>query len=265
MTRDEAIQKAIKLLRLSQSSNPHEAALAAQRAQEILTKFDISQAMLEESKTDGTKMDPEEPIFDMAKKGEFLDSMGNNLVGWKSRLAMEIGKANGCFCYIAMIPQQRKDWGPIQNKKHISLIGRQSDITVVNFLYQHCSREVERITRENGKGKGKNWSTQFRHGMVDTICERVRKAKQETIQEMRQEYQTNPMALMCLNKALVRIEKKNEDVIRFVKEESNMKFKNRKSSHGEYNPDARAQGREAGKQVSLNKTLEGNPNRKMIG
>jgi len=264
MTRDEAIQKAIKLLRLSQSSNPHEAALAAQRAQEILTKFDISQAMLEESKN-GDAKDPDEPIFDMAKKGEFLDSMGNNLVGWKARLATEIGKANGCFCYIAMIPQQRQGWEPVRIKKHISLIGRQSDITVVNFLYQHCSQEVDRITKENGKGKGKNWSTQFRHGMVDTICDRVKKAKKETIQEMRQEYQANPMALVCLDKALAKIEKKNEDVIRFVKEDSEMKFKNQKASHGEYNPDAREQGREAGKQVSLDKALSGNPDRKMIG
>ena len=257
MTRDEAIQKAIKLLRLSQSSNPHEAALAAQRAQEILTKFDISQAMLEES--NGTK-DPEEPIYDMVKKGEFLDSMGNNLVGWKARLANEIGKANSCFCYDATVPQLHS-----QPKKKISLIGRQSDITVVNFLYQHCSREVDRITKANGKGKGKNWSTQFRHGMVDTICDRVKKAKKETIQEMRQEYQANPMALVCLDKALAKIEKKDKEVIQFVKDYSEMKFKNLKTDLGGYNPDARNQGREAGKQVSLNKSLGGNSDRKMIG
>lgn len=48
----EALAKAAKLLRLAQSSNPHEASLAAAKAQDIMDRFKLSGADIQ---LDGSK------------------------------------------------------------------------------------------------------------------------------------------------------------------------------------------------------------------
>jgi len=65
MNRAEAMQIAIKLLRLATSDNPHETVLAPQRAQEILDRFEITQGMLEDSQT---SHEPEEKIESFEEK-----------------------------------------------------------------------------------------------------------------------------------------------------------------------------------------------------
>lgn len=48
MNYNEALDKVRKLLRLSESSNPHEAALAASRAQEIMERFKIERLSMDD-------------------------------------------------------------------------------------------------------------------------------------------------------------------------------------------------------------------------
>lgn len=54
MTFEEAVEKVRKLLALSKSYNPNEAALAAARAQEITTRYSIEAAIFEASSAGAT-------------------------------------------------------------------------------------------------------------------------------------------------------------------------------------------------------------------
>ena len=257
MTRDEAIQKAIKLLRLSQSSNPHEAALAAQRAQEILIRYDIDAAMLEDPQTPNPE--PKETITDFGDEGTFLDKM-KCLVSWKTRLAEQIASANGCQLYFKKKYLNNYDQRQTQT---LCLIGRKSDVQFVSWLYQHCSQEIERFTRLNVSGLGKYESNQFRHGMVDTIGKRVWDARREIIAKMREEYQSNSLALVRLDNALVKLQQNSQEVQQWVKD--NRKFRNQTISAGRSGT-ARDMGREAGHRVSLNRPFpSGGGGRKLIG
>ena len=70
MNIDQAIDRARKLFALSTSDNPHEAASAAAKAQEILDRHDISQAMLEADADDDT----DEPVENFKDKDAPLES-----------------------------------------------------------------------------------------------------------------------------------------------------------------------------------------------
>lgn len=255
MTRDEAIQKAIKLLRLSQSDNPNEAALAAQRAQEILIRYDIDKAMLE----DPEKPSPEtkEPIVDFGDEHNFLDKM-KCLVSWKARLAEQIASANGCQLYFKKRYMSNYDERRTQT---LCLIGRKTDVQFVTWLYQHCSQEIERFTRLNMGGSGKYEANQFRHGMVDTIGQRVWDARREIINKMREEYQSNSLALVRLDNALVKLQQNNRELQQWVTQ--NRKFRSQTIPKGRSGM-ARNMGREAGHRVSLNRPLTSGGNRKLI-
>lgn len=114
MTLDEAIEKARKLFALAQSDNPHEAAQAAARAQEILARFSIDAAMLETSST-------EEPEEDIRRFNDPLDTTKNNWATWRLTLASVICKAN-----------QAKNF---TSGNAMLLIGRPSDVSKVRYIY----------------------------------------------------------------------------------------------------------------------------------
>src|SRR4029077_4566600 len=154
MNHDEALEKAKKLLRLSQSTNPHEAALAASRAQEIIDRFKIESISLDlEDKQSAPK--PDEPIKDF--RADPLDDSGRAET-WKYRLASEIAKQNQCKLYSC---------------RGICIIGRPSDATAVRYLCAWLSREIERLARSHCAGYGRNYFNNFRIGAAETVARRL--------------------------------------------------------------------------------------------
>jgi len=91
MTYDEAIQKAAKLLRLANSSNPHEAALAAARAQEIMDRYQIDHASI--TIADNGHARPDEPIQDF--KADLRVDSNARQAGRKAGWSVRMGSAKG--------------------------------------------------------------------------------------------------------------------------------------------------------------------------
>ncbi len=231
MTLQEAIAKATKLLKLSESSNPHEAALAAQRAQEILTRYDIDSAALN---LDASKSENNEQVekFD-GFNGKPLDQANKNISQWKGSLASTVSRANQCRAF--------------QQGNAIGIIGRPSDVQKVRYLYDMLVREIDRLTLAHGKGMGKNWCTQFRYGVVDAIGTKLNETKAKVVADMRAE--NTGSALIRINEAIESIEARNKDVERYIA--SNMRMRSKTvQSRGNYG--ARQAGREAGKSININ-------------
>jgi hypothetical protein len=99
MTHQQAIEKAVKLLRLAQSCNPHEAALAASRAQEIMDRHKL-EGLSAEYNTDALNRKPEEPIRDF--KADLMDP-GTQSETWKGRLAATVAAVNECKVYLFQV------------------------------------------------------------------------------------------------------------------------------------------------------------------
>lgn len=255
MTRDEAMQKAIKLLRLAQSDNAHEAALAASTAQAILDKYELTAGMLDQNNNE-----PDEEIQDFGDRGAPLETCGKQLAAWKSYLSFVIAKVNGCRTY------SRGEWSVAQGRAvtHLHVVGRASDAEKVRYVYSFLAKEVERLCLREGRGCGKTWRNQFRLGVVDTIREKLYEGQRETVQAMKKEYGGNSLALVKLDQVVAKFEAKGTDVDKWM--DKNMKM-GKKQSHPVYSdPGARSAGRKAGKEIQVSGARGSLPSAKtMIG
>lgn len=246
MTRDEAIQKALKLLKLAGSCYPEEAALAAQRAQEILDRYEISSAMLQEAGEAPTE--PEEEIVNFQGHAAPVDIMGQNLSWWAVYLAGHLAKVNACCIFLGYVFGDKR-------RRTIEIIGRPSDVEKVRYLYQYLCREVDRLADRDGRGCGKTWRNQFRMGVVATIGGKLAQAQQQVQSEMRGECQGNAQALVRLDRAIARLSDKQATTEQWVK--AHMKFKNARGSAARTDYGAYQRGRKAGEEVAVNANTRG--------
>lgn len=233
MNYEQAIDKAVKLLRLSTSSNPHEAALAASRAQEIIDRFNIEAAALA---LDGKQTDPDEPVKDFAS--DPLDKFTT----WKWRFLAVLVKLNGCKAY--------------RNNGALVLVGRPSDVQTVRYFYAWLVREIDSLARKECKGNGRVYSNNWRIGCAETVAERLRSQQKATRQAVVHEIETGSLplehrnlALVRVNAALAKVDEKLADVDIFCKANLNLR---QSSGHRITGHDsAREAGRKAGYNIRM--------------
>lgn len=235
MTDSVVLAKVQKLLRLATSSNANEAALAAAKAQELIDKHQLAAALLTLESAEPTKGLDDEPIVDFEKAGAPLDSP-KRLDRWRGTLAGVIARQNACRIYFS--------------GSDIALVGRPSDAETVRYLYGYLSREVERLTTEQGNGMGRTWRNNFRLGVVDTIYNKLTQQRREFEAEARATAKAdNGMALMRVNQALANIEHRGATVKDWMK--SNLKLYSAGGGSSRHDSNARAQGRKAGASIAL--------------
>lgn len=233
MTHAEAVAKAVKFLRLAQSDNVNEAALAAARAQEIIDRYKL--VGIDAALDAGTPPEPDEPIQEFSRAP--MEAEGSGI--WRGRLAVEIARANQCKVYRS----------GAHGGAYI-IVGRPSDAEAVRYLYAVLVREVDRITDREGKGCGKTWRNNFRLGMVDTIGDRLRAQFESTQQKLREEaLGVGGGAIVKVDKAIARFKQKTAEVEAFY--EGISKGFRKRYSRSVYDGEAREAGRKAGHEVSL--------------
>lgn len=237
MTLQDAIEKAQKLLRLSKSDNAHEAATALKMAQNILTRFQISQDMLDDAGEE------EEGIVDDRTTAIDFDSQFN-LEMWRGRLAGIIARVNACKVYTMVTPDPETF---SKMRKNIFIIGRPSDAAKVRYLYTYFMAEVQRLAKRDAKGQGKIWLNNFRHGVVDTVTEKLLESVEEMKNEMLLEGKKSG-ELARTEKALVKMDSRLGAVEKWIKE--NAKLKAARASYSNPNGVAREQGRVAGREIN---------------
>jgi hypothetical protein len=234
---DNVLDKVRKLLRLSKSSNANEAALAAAKAQELIDRHQLAQAMLTLDDTNPTKGLDDEPIVNFSDAP--LDTP-KQLDRWRGALAIAIGQWNAC-----------KIWAVGPN---LMIVGRPSDAETVRYLYGWLSNEVERLATEQGQGKGRTWRNNFRLGVVDTIARKLREQHEAFKKTVRAEAETT-QALVRVDQSLARIVERKMEVYRWVKD--NMKLYQRSGGRSNYDHGARNAGRRAGESITVGNAQRG--------
>lgn len=238
MTHDEAISKAIKLLRLSQSSNANEAALAAGKAQEIMDRYKLGK-LSADFEANGEK---EEEIKDFGFDPLELSARVST---WKNRLILTVAKLNQCKAYLT-----GKD-----GKKGFAIVGRPSDVTTVRYFYQWLKSEVDRLTKRDCAGTSVTYRNNFRIGVVETVVERLKAQRQSTDQAVKEEAAqdvANPLAVMRINNALAKREQQLESVNEWCR--SNLNLHKVRISGGRHDITAREAGKRAGHEVRIQPT-----------
>lgn len=231
MTHTEALEKAAKLLRLATSSNPHEAALAASRAQEIMDRFKLSADAVNGA---GGEIKTDEPIADF--RHDPLER-ASKVDRWKSWLAMEIAKGNQCKVYLA---------------GGLCLIGRPSDVQTVRYLFSWMAREIERLAARDCAGCGRTYWNNFRLGAVETVARRLRESAVKTVETVKAEAvaEGGESALVIVEKSAALMVKRALDVEIWTKQKY-PHMRRGSSSRSTYNGGARDAGRRAGGEVRI--------------
>ncbi len=240
MTHDEAVSKAVRLLRLSKSDNAYEAASAAAKAQEIIDRYKLESLSLSTG-----SLEPDEPVADFSQAP--LDE-GEKVAEWKIRLASTVAKANQCRVYLAC----RRDG--FRDLRGISIVGRASDSETVRYMFAWLSKEVHRLADRDGKGLGKSWRNNFRLGVVDTIGRKLAEQHQATeaavVEEARvQTAIPSERSMVLVKQAIVKLEERAAETEAWVKR--NLKLKNAPIGGGRFDPSARQSGRKAGEELNL--------------
>jgi hypothetical protein len=224
-----AMRKAAALLRLAQSDNPHEAALAASRAQEIIDRYKLNLAALDDAPSE----EPAEEIRNF--KDDPLDEGGV----WKALLGKAVATVNQCQAYTCA--------------GHVHLIGRPSDVAMVRPFYAYLAGEIERLASRHCKGNSRTYWNNFRLGAVETINQRLKASLAATVATVKAEALAagNERALVIVQNSLALLEKRKQEVAEWTR--ANMNLRNRTARHS-YSHAGREAGRAAGHGVNLNRS-----------
>lgn len=151
---DALLDKVRKLLALATSPNPHEAALAAARAQRMIEVHRLERWLDAEAQV----ADDPDPIVDA--RDEPLVS-AKRIRPWRVALACALAEVNACVAYVLHD-------GALE---HVVLVGRGRDRVAVHTMWTDLVRRIEWLSATHGPGKPRAWHEAFRVGAVDTVAE----------------------------------------------------------------------------------------------
>jgi hypothetical protein len=152
------LDKIKKLLALSASSNPNEAARAAAKAQALLAQYNLELSQVE------------------AHSGETSDYCQQDVaVGgvsrWRKTLMLVVARPNFC------------DVVSYKGTERVSLIGEPHNLEVVKYLYGYLVRQLEPMAatayRQSGSSMhSRTWKDSFFHGAIASIDQRLKEQAQ---------------------------------------------------------------------------------------
>lgn len=158
----KVLEKIRRLLALSHSSNEHEAALAAAKAQELLFKYNLSANDV-----------PGESVRREDFERQFID-VGNGAT-WRIRLIHAVSKYN--FGKVIVLDRIGK----------LALIAEPHNAEVILYIYQYVRNEIDRLADEawaaQGKvGNARSWKGSFRLGAVQAVADQLKAQRGESEQ-----------------------------------------------------------------------------------
>lgn len=161
---DRVVERIKKLLALTASRNPNEAALAASKAQELLFRHNLSMAMVEAATEGG----------DSAYVADRFDSGG--WMHWRRRLLAAVARNNFCRGV------------SYQGTREVGIVGEPHNVTVVKHLYAFLVRDIIRLAdigvkseRTLDEEEQRAWKRSFYLGAVRIVAQRMAEQHQRDI------------------------------------------------------------------------------------
>lgn len=195
---EKIVDKVQRLLALAQSDNVHEAAAASAMAQRLMTRHQISEAMLE---IDAGEADGE------ISETILHETSGKVLAHWLGWLAVVVAEVNGCSVLRSNI----------RGRVQIQIIGRADDAAVASAVYTHLRGEIDRLAKRAARragSPGRTWVNNFRRGAMSVIGPRLKQAALDARAEVRTEALQSGVAgsaLARIDQALAKVEDRASD------------------------------------------------------
>lgn len=235
------LEKVKKLMALSSSPNEHEAALAAERAKEILDKYNLSLSEVEIGEIEDKKYD-----------------LGITKVqNWQLNLANCTAKTFNCQSYYT------KGYGSMTAKLYF--VGNEADVEVVEYFYSYLTRVIRKLTTPHIRslkipkemGPETDWlsPTRFRkkhrfsyyESLVDTL-----RSKLSTFAKKEGEDSSTSSSTGLTGKEIIKVKK---DAVKEYTD--NKSLKSRKSRGNSLYAGSYNSGQEKGEEVNLHRGVGG--------
>ena len=170
MNREDVMDKLKKLMSLSQSSNEHEAALAAQRAAELMARHQIEAAEFHAhvGHTDEPTT-PESGRIDAEEESAW----GKREEAWKAQLADALATNLG-----------GKMWRQYGHKIfRFFMIGPPDSIAAARYLYMALEAQIRRLGQVEMRKRGESnaWRRAYQLGMVLNVSSRLKQGRETVI------------------------------------------------------------------------------------
>ena len=168
MNNSKAAQRIQKLLALAASAkeigSADEAAAVFARAQALATKHQIELASL------AVESGVEEAITGRQIR------VGKSAASWKKILIAYTTQAAGAYVY-----SSRAVGGDNDGFMVFELAGQPESIRHAAYMYHMIAREIERLSRDQGRGKGAKFKNAFRVAAAVTVGKRIAKQAEQTV------------------------------------------------------------------------------------
>lgn len=182
----KAVDQIQKLLNLAaKNPNENEAAAAASKAQQLLTKYNLDAAVVERASgvADGRRED-------FKTRGGFY--------AWQRELWRALAELNFCFYWTQEYGVERtkkirgeteaRTWSKQMQKRH-RIVGRMVNTATTKAMATYLEEVIERITREGVGGDHRQffsrYAMSFREGMVARLTEKIAERFKERLAEDR--------------------------------------------------------------------------------
>lgn len=224
----DIITRVQKLLALAaNNTNVNEAAVAAAKAQELISQHQLDMAQLAVDAGNDSLSDEEirndfTPLYE-----------GQRSIAWKSYLADIVAKNNNCRIFL--------------KRGNIHVVGKSTSVEITRFLFAYISGEIERLCERamkndrgaTGKAGAKTWSNNFKIGAVEAIEDSMNKSK---VDVQKNYAGTTAMTLVRKEDDMV------ADWLAF-----NMKLRQKQPHHIAGDKEARVAGYVAGSTIDVNR------------
>ncbi len=178
--KDNIISRIKKLIALSKSDNCEEASSAAQKASDLLLKYNIS------------RKDVEKKDFHVVE--DFIEEKLKVRI-WKTILLGAISSLN--LCNIVINTDYR------EKKTNLNIVGKEQNVIVTKELYKYLVDTIDRISKS--KSNMYNSKDSFKKGMSVRISERLSLIKKERFKSSVETYSN-------IDRALIVAEYKNASI-----------------------------------------------------
>lgn len=171
-----------KLIALSGSSNPHEAALAAERMQTLLQDHNLTLADIEGRSSD------ESPLADRERQEQVKRSA---IYAWQRDLMGKLAENNFCLHFVqekrvrdpnggqTMWSELDRDYIACRKVKRHVLIGRSDNVTATTLMFDYLADTMGKLAPRGSTSERTIWF----EGCTETLCERLDAQRQGRVRE----------------------------------------------------------------------------------
>ena len=230
-TPSEVLDKIAKLLSLATSSNEHEAALAASRAAELMTRWQVGSAEV------AVGLDP---TRDELTSETLYRVTGADSYDWRGQLMYTLAKQFQCSIYYTTA-----------GGLGLHLVGKPTKVQALVQVYEYMMRAISRLAlsgyaeaaygRHPTETGPRQWLTSFKWGAVSTVSGII-------------DVEQRALRVTLQPSALARIDRDEKDTKDFMNQ---LRITTVRSSHRSYDSDAYRQGQRAGRDLSPNASRAG--------